>query len=206
MDFCRSVLIGSWLRKESILVSSGDSPSGILAAAGHMTWGAMNESLETFQRWFWVSLVLFILYAWLLVFRIRWRESWLRYTAAESAFWSRLGLPRNLAALARRFGESRAATVCLWIIVILFALLTFLNAGAYLYFKHRMAAKPQSKTALMDRVPASQEKPLSSAVKTRQGNRRWTQLNPAQRSRSRKEPGVHAASASEHPATSAEAA
>ena len=95
MDFCRSVLIGSWLRKESILVSSGDSPSGILAAAGHMTWGAMNESLETFQRWFWVSLVLFFLYGWLLVFRIRWRESWLRYTAAESAFWSRLGLPKS---------------------------------------------------------------------------------------------------------------
>jgi hypothetical protein len=121
----------------------------------------MNESLETFQRWFWASLVLFFLYAWLLVFRIRWRESWLHYTAAEAAFWSRLGLPRNLAALARRFGESRAATVCLWIIVILFALLTFLNAGAYLYFKHRMAAKPQSKTAMMDRAPALPEQPLA---------------------------------------------
>jgi hypothetical protein len=117
----------------------------------------MNESLELFQRWFWVSLVMLVFYAWLLNFKIRRRQAWLRYTAAESAFWSRLGLPRRLAQLARRFGESKASTLCLWIIVVLFALLMFLNAGAYLYFKHRLPARRPAGSASLPGIYLSSD-------------------------------------------------
>jgi hypothetical protein len=103
----------------------------------------MNESLETFQRWFLVSLVMFIFYVWLLFLKTRWRQTWLRYNASEATLWSRLGLPRGLANLARRFGESNASTLCLRVIVVLFALLMVLNAGAYLYFKYRLPPKQQ---------------------------------------------------------------
>ncbi len=101
----------------------------------------MNNSVEAFRNWFWVSLVMFLFYSWLLYFKVRKRAVWLRYTAAESSFWSRLGLPRRFADSARRFGESQASTVCLWIIVLLFALLMALNAGAYLHYKSRAPVK-----------------------------------------------------------------
>jgi hypothetical protein len=103
----------------------------------------MNESLVTFERWFCVSLVMFVFYAWLLFFKVRRRDVWIRYTAAESALWVRLGLPRRLADSLRRFGDGKASTVCLWVIVALFALLMALNAGAYFYFKQRIANRPQ---------------------------------------------------------------
>jgi hypothetical protein len=101
----------------------------------------MNNSVETFRNWFWVSLVMFLFYSWLLYFKVHKRGVWLRYTAAESTLWSRLGLPRRFTDAARRFGESKASTVCLWIIVILFALLMALNACAYIHFKHRLVEK-----------------------------------------------------------------
>jgi hypothetical protein len=104
----------------------------------------MNESIETFQRWFWLSLVMFLFYTWLLIFKTRWRQSWLRYMAAESRFWSRIGMPRRLTEAARRFGESNASTICLRIIVLLFAALIVLNAGAYVYFKGKVRAKQTS--------------------------------------------------------------
>jgi hypothetical protein len=103
----------------------------------------MNNSVEAFRNWFWVSFVMFLFYSWLLYFKIRKRGVWLRYTTAESSFWSRLGLPRRFAESARRFGESRASTVCLWIIILLFALLMVLNAGAYLHYKSRLPATLQ---------------------------------------------------------------
>jgi hypothetical protein len=102
----------------------------------------MNDSIESFQRWFWVSLVMFVFYAWLLVFKTRRPQVWTRYNSAESALWSRLGLPRGLADAARRFGQSKVSTVCLWVIVVLFALLMLLNAGAYFHYKHRIASLP----------------------------------------------------------------
>jgi hypothetical protein len=101
----------------------------------------MNESVETFQRWFWVSLMMFAFYTWLLIFKTRWHQSWSRYNAAESKFWSRIGLPRWFTDAARRFGESKASTLCLQIIVVLFALLMVLNAGAYVHFKEKIRRK-----------------------------------------------------------------
>jgi hypothetical protein len=118
----------------------------------------MNDSLETFQRWFWVSLAMFLLYLWLLIFKTRWRESWLRYMAAESKFWSRIGMPRRWTDLARRFGESNASTVCLRIIVLLFALLMILNAGAYVYFKDKIRRKQPP-------LPTQQTLPITNAPK-----------------------------------------
>ena len=107
----------------------------------------MNHSVEAFRNWFWVSLVMFLFYSWLLYFKVHKRAVWLRYTAAESSFWSRLGLPRRFTESARRFGESQSSTVCLWIIVILFALLMLLNAGAYVHYKSRLPAKPPPASA-----------------------------------------------------------
>jgi hypothetical protein len=107
----------------------------------------MNNSVEAFRNWFWLSLILFVFYSWLLYFKVHRRPVWLRYTTAESSFWLRLGLPRRLAGLARRFGESQASTVCLWIIVILFAVLVLLNAGAYVHYKSRLQIKSPSTPA-----------------------------------------------------------
>lgn len=98
----------------------------------------MNESLRALQHWFWVSAVMFVFYVWLLFLKTRRPETWLRYNSAEAAIWSRLGLPRGLVDSARRFGASRISTVCLWILVVAFALLAILNAGAYCYFKSRI--------------------------------------------------------------------
>jgi hypothetical protein len=116
----------------------------------------MNESLEIFQRWFLVSLVMFIFYVWLLFLKTRRRQTWLRYNSAEATLWSRLGLPRGIADMARRFGEGNASTLCLRIIVVLFALLMILNAGAYLYFKYR---PPPKQPVTLKPAPGGQLKP-----------------------------------------------
>ena len=117
----------------------------------------MNESLETFQRWFWVSLMMLIFYCWLLFLKTRRPQTWLRYNTAEATAWSRFGLPRGLAGIARQFGASKASTICLRVIVVLFALLMLLNAGAYVYFKNRIPPKPHP---LMLKLPsASPSKP-----------------------------------------------
>ena len=107
----------------------------------------MNESLAIFLRWFWVSLLMFVFYSWLLWIKSRRRETWRRFNSNEAAFWARLGLPVRFAQAVRRFGESKASTVCLWVIVVLFALLMILNAGAYLYFKNWVPGKGRVRSA-----------------------------------------------------------
>ena len=99
----------------------------------------MSESLGIFQRWFWISGLLFLVYAALLIFKVRRRAMWLRYTGAEAEFWKRFGAPRPVADFIRRFGESKLSTVCLGIVTVLFALLMVLNAGAYLHFKAKLS-------------------------------------------------------------------
>jgi hypothetical protein len=121
----------------------------------------MNESLETFRHWFWVSLVMFLFYVWLLFLKTRRPQTWLRYNSAEAAIWSRLGLPRGLVESARRFGASRISTVCLWMLVVAFALLAFLNAGAYVYFKARIP--PHRQPIHLNPAPAGRPKPATGS-------------------------------------------
>ena len=80
-----------------------------------------------------------MVYTALLLFKVRRRAAWLRFTAAESEFWKRFGAPQRVVDLIRRFGESRFSTICLGVVALLFALLMALNAGAYLYFKQRLS-------------------------------------------------------------------
>ena len=98
----------------------------------------MNDSIQALQHWFWVSVTMFVFYVWLLFLKTRRPQTWLRYNSAEAEIWSRMGLPRGLVESARRFGAGKLSTVCLWILVVAFALLAILNAGAYVYFKNRM--------------------------------------------------------------------
>ena len=98
----------------------------------------MNDSLELFLRWFWASAALFLLYAALLVFKLRRRAAWLRVTSAEAEAWKRFGAPRPFANSIGRFGASKFSTICLGAITVLFGLLMVLNASAYLHFKTRL--------------------------------------------------------------------
>ena len=72
-----------------------------------------------------------------LFFVTRYRSIWLRYTAAEAAFWHRMGFssPR-LMELSRRFYEGRIFTYILWCLVVAFFVLMVANAVLYFYWKH----------------------------------------------------------------------
>jgi hypothetical protein len=65
----------------------------------------------------------------------RHRSIWLRYTAAEAAFWNRVGFPpARWTAVCRRFEESRAFNRCLWVLTTLSVLLVIYFAGVYVWF------------------------------------------------------------------------
>ena len=113
----------------------------------------MAESLNVFQRWFWVSAILFLVYAALLILKIRRRTAWNRFAAAESEFWKRFGAPRAIPTFIRRFGESKLSTICLGVVTVIFALLTVLNAGAYLHFKDRLNPTKQRPASSSPRRP-----------------------------------------------------
>jgi len=73
--------------------------------------------------------------AWLFLV-IRHLGLWLRYTAAEAAFWHKLGFSScRPADVSRWFYESRIFTYILWFIVALLALM-ILNAAMYFYWIH----------------------------------------------------------------------
>jgi hypothetical protein len=93
----------------------------------------MNKTLLIFALWFWISLALGAVTAILLFVATRRRSIWLRYTAAEAAFWLRLGFPpRNFVEAARRFEEGRGIIFALWILLIAFLALAAVAGGAFL--------------------------------------------------------------------------
>jgi hypothetical protein len=74
--------------------------------------------------------------AWLF-FVIRHRSLWLRYTAAEAAFWHRIGLSSfRLVDASRRFYEGRGFTYVLWFIFLASCALTIFNVSMYFYWRH----------------------------------------------------------------------
>jgi hypothetical protein len=65
------------------------------------------------------------------------RDLYLRYTAAETRFWERLGFPSGrLSHALRRFAEGAAYRYILWFLVITLVALMLLSGAMYLYFKH----------------------------------------------------------------------
>lgn len=98
----------------------------------------MNDSLDGFLGWFWVSAALALVFITLLWFVTRRREQWLRYVAAEAAFWRRLRLPERIVEASRRFEASRLFVGFLWFAAVLWLLLAAGNGGAYVYFKSRI--------------------------------------------------------------------
>ena len=98
----------------------------------------MNETLDSFYRWFWVSAALTLVFVVLLWLVTRRRDLWLRYIAAEAVFWTRLRVPAGVVEASRRFEESRAFIGFLWFTVVLWFLLLLANGGAYLYFKSQI--------------------------------------------------------------------
>jgi nitrate reductase NapE component len=106
----------------------------------------VSETLDSFCRWFWVSAALTAVFVALLFFVTQRRELWLRYIAAEAAFWVRIGVPARIADASRRFEESRVFIGFLWFVVVLWLLLALANGGAYLYFKAQL--QPEGKPGI----------------------------------------------------------
>lgn len=80
-------------------------------------------------------LVFFSVWLWVL---LRHRDLWLRYTAKEAAFWTRLHLPASIVAASRRFSEGRAViyfTVVGLVIGLLFLIFS-VGMGVYISVKH----------------------------------------------------------------------
>jgi hypothetical protein len=98
----------------------------------------LNESLDGFLIWFWISAALALVFIALLWFVTRRRELWLRYVALEAAFWRRVRVPERIVETSRRFEVSRVFVGFLWFIVVLWFLLAAGNGGAYVYFKSRI--------------------------------------------------------------------
>ena len=118
----------------------------------------MNESLDNFCRGFWISSGLTIVFVALLFLVTRRRDLWLRYIAAEAAFWVRLRLPARIVEASRLFEASRIFIGFLWFVVVLWFLLAVANSGAYLYFKSQLPPQREPNIAPMD-APTSVRPP-----------------------------------------------
>ena len=65
------------------------------------------------------------------------RSIWLRYTAAEAAFWRRVGFPpARFTAACQRFEESRGFATVIGFLAIVASLLFVYFVGLYLWFTH----------------------------------------------------------------------
>jgi len=101
----------------------------------------MNEHLQFFYRWFWLSLPIAAALGILLFIVTRRRNLWLRCIAAEAAFNIRLGFSKRFVEASRRFSESHAYVYFLRVVIIFWLLLALLNGISYLHFKHRLLTK-----------------------------------------------------------------
>jgi Na+/H+ antiporter NhaC len=102
----------------------------------------MHHTLQIFHRWFWISFTLAFVFGVLLFIATRRRGAWVRYTASETEFWIRLGLPRKLVDAIRHWEESRSAVCWLRFLVIAYIVLMLFHGAAYLYFKHVVRSNP----------------------------------------------------------------
>ena len=94
--------------------------------------------LSQFVHYFWLSAVLALIVGAVLFIVSCRRDLYLRYTAAETRFWQRLGFPpARLSHAIRSFVEGTAFRYILWCLVISLVVLTLVNGVMYLYLKHQ---------------------------------------------------------------------
>jgi len=91
------------------------------------------DPLKAFEWWFCVALAFSLFYAALLALLLRRRDLWLRYTAAEAAFWLRIGCPARIVNACRRWEES--GSFVYWIGGILAATVLIMAVGGVVYLK-----------------------------------------------------------------------
>ena len=101
----------------------------------------MEAVLGDLLFWVWVGCGLFIFVGVFLLLATRWRATWLRCTAAESAFYLRLGIPRRIGEKARLFSEGHAYVIFMRCMLIVSAVLILWAAGQYVYFKRQLQAR-----------------------------------------------------------------
>jgi hypothetical protein len=106
--------------------------------------------LLSFILWFWISLAVtaFVAVWWFII--VRRRETWLRWTEAEAAFWLRLRVPAATVESIKRKEQSKGYAYSIGALCIFWFLLMALNAGAYLHFrsKQRETRPPDHRAAL----------------------------------------------------------
>jgi hypothetical protein len=92
------------------------------------------EDLPSFTTWFWISLIVSLVVAvwWFIVARRR--ETWLRWTEAEAAFWRRLRVPEATVESMKRKEQSKGYVYFIGVLCILWLFLMVLNAVAYVFF------------------------------------------------------------------------
>jgi hypothetical protein len=118
------------------------------------------ESLKIFAPALILSVVASLYFgAWLWVL-IYGRALWLRYTAAEAAFFSRLHLPERFVASSRRFSEGRIVIYCAAVGFMLSVFLFLGEIGLCYYYKdkihhHRQPNTTLEPTAGLSRVEAA---------------------------------------------------
>jgi hypothetical protein len=88
-------------------------------------------------------LLYFGIWLWVLVRR---RDLWLRYTAREAAFWSRLHFPPSFVTANRRFSEGRAVIYFAVVGLVVGLLLLICSVGMYIYIKERRLDRPPNKS------------------------------------------------------------
>ena len=88
--------------------------------------------------------------------------TWRRWVDAESAVWRRVKLPAAIIDGGKRIERSRGFAVLNGITCLLYILVTLLNAGAYLQFRHHFRDSRASEASL--RAPA-----VKAALQARTG-------------------------------------
>lgn len=91
----------------------------------------LNVLLQRFALLFWISLSLTIVCAVLLFILTRRRELWLRFTAAEAAFWSRVGLSPKMIESSRRFEEGPKMVFLIALLGVAFLSLVLFTGADY---------------------------------------------------------------------------
>jgi hypothetical protein len=90
------------------------------------------EPLKDLEKWIFIELAAAVFFGTWLLLLLRRRDLWLRFTAAEAAFWLRLRMPARLVAASRRWEEGRSFVH--WIAGFFVVTLLVLVAAAVLDF------------------------------------------------------------------------
>ena len=108
---------------------------------------ARMSSLQEFINWFWFSLIMSIgLAAWWFIIAHR-RESWLRWTEKEAAFWRRVKMPAATIESIKRQEQSRIYPYFIGGLSIIWLLLAMVSAWAYFHFRAEPPFAPSPKSA-----------------------------------------------------------